>query len=412
MKKSFKKVVCLAMSAVMSLSVLAGCGSSDAPSSAAGAASTAASVASATSAAPKSDKKIAIVCDSAGQNDNGYNQAAVEGAKKVSNEFGIAYKVVEPTNGVPATLEALAEDGYNVIFSLEYDFDALIKGVGGSKPIAEQYPDTTFVVFNDNPNVKADGSVKYKNVISVMFDVHEGSFLAGALSVLVNENASTLFGTGYKFTNPDKGGRTIGFIGGTNSNGITVFSYGYIEGINYMAKELNVKYDYYAKYDAGFTDSALGSTVAGTYYDKGANVVYGVAGSVGDGVTSKAKEVGKLAIQVDANKDTQQPGYVLTSVLKNTNVPVYAICKALNEGKLATMDNLQSYSLTSGATGITDLAEISKSIASTDAAKAKWKEIQTKIADIKAKIGTDIKVVNAAAGEKFDPSTCPNVTIK
>ena len=84
-------------------------------------------------------------------------------------------------------------------------------------------------------------------------------------------------------------------------------------------------YDYYAKYDAGFGDPALGSTVAGTYYDNGANVVYGVAGSVGDGITAKAKEVGKLAIQVDANKDSQQPGYVLTSVLKNTNVPVAAV---------------------------------------------------------------------------------------
>ncbi len=410
MNKTFKKVACLAMSAMMSLSVLAGCGSSNAANSTA---NTGSAAASAASAAPKSDKKIAIVCDSAGQNDNGYNQAAVEGAKKVSSEFGMTYKVVEPTNGVPATLEALAEDGYNVIFSLEYDFDALIKGVGGSKPIAEQYPDTTFVVFNDNPNVKEDGSVKYKNVISVMFDVHEGSFLAGALSVLVNENADTLFGTtGYKFTKPDNGGRAIGFIGGTNSNGITVFSYGYIQGINYMAKELNVKYDYYAKYDAGFTDSALGSTVAGTYFDKGANIVYGVAGSVGDGVTSKAKEVGKLAIQVDANKDAQQPGYVLTSVLKNTDIPVYAICKALNEGKLASMENLQSFSLGSGATGITDLAEISKAIASTDTAKAKWTEIQMKVADIKSKIGTDIKVVNAAAGEKFDPATCPNVTIK
>ena len=91
--------------------------------------------------------------------------------------------------------------------------------------------------------------------------------------------------------------RAIGFIGGTNSNGITVFSYGFIQGINYVAQQLGVKYDYYAKYDAGFSDPATGSTVAGTYYDNGANVVFGCAGNVGDGITSKAKEVGKLAIR-------------------------------------------------------------------------------------------------------------------
>jgi len=405
MKRTLKKILCLVMAATMGLFVLTGCNGSSTQS--------AAGTSSATSTAPKSDKKIAIVCDSAGQNDNGYNQAAVNGAKQAAITYGVQYKVVEPTNGVPAALEALADDGYNVIFSLQYDFDALIKGVGGAKPLAETYPDTTFVVFNDNPNVKADGSVKYKNVISVMFDVHEGSFLAGALSVLVNENAKTLFGTdGYKFVDPANGGRTIGFIGGTNSNGITVFSDGYIQGINYIAKELNVKYNYYAKYDAGFTDSALGSTVAGTYYDKGANIVYGVAGGVGEGITSKAKEVGRLAIQVDANKDSEQSGYVLTSVLKNTNVPVLKICQALVENKLSSMQSLQSYSLSSGATGITNLSEISKHIANTDAAKAKWKEIQDKISQIKGKIGSEIKVVNASAGEKFDPSTCPNVVIK
>jgi basic membrane protein A len=404
MKKTLKKILCLVMATMIGASALAGCGSKDSTDQGSQAASASSTV--------KSDKKIAIVCDSAGQNDNGYNQAAVSGAKQAAEKYGMEYKVVEPTNGVPSALEALAEDGYNVIFSLEYDFDALIKGVGGSKPLAEMYPDTTFVVFNDNPNVNEDGSVKYKNVISVLFDVHEGSFLAGALSVLVNENAKVLFADGYKFKDPAQGGRALGFIGGTNSNGITVFSYGYIAGVNYMAKELGVKYDYYAKYDAGFTDSALGSTVAGTYYDKGANIVYGVAGGVGEGITSKAKEVGRLAIQVDANKDAQQPGYVLTSVLKNTDVPVMTICDALATSKLAGMGNLQSYSLASGATGITDLAEISKHIATTSEAQAKWKEIQTKLNEIKEKVGSDIKVVNAQAGDKFDASAYPNVTIK
>lgn len=408
MKKTIKKVACLVMAAALGLFTLAGCSGSETAGSSSNAGSS-----SATSTAPKSDKKIAIVCTAAGQNDNGYNQAAVNGAKEAAKTYGVQYKVVEPTNGVPAALEALADDGYNVIFSLEYDFDALIKGVGGAKPLAETYPDTTFVVFNDNPNVKSDGSTKYKNVISVMFDVHEGSFLAGALSALVNENEKMLFSdSGYKFVDPANGGRTIGFIGGTNSNGITVFSYGYIQGINYIAKELNVNYTYYSKYDAGFTDSALGSTVAGTFYGKGANIIYGCAGSVGEGITSKAKEVGRLAIQVDANKDSEQPGYVLTSVLKNTNVPVMKICDALVNDKLSSMKNLQSYSLASGATGITDLSEISKHIATTDAAKATWKEIQDKIAQIKGKIGSEIKVVDAQSGEKFDPSTCPNVTIK
>ncbi|NFO05285.1 BMP family ABC transporter substrate-binding protein [Clostridium botulinum] len=361
-----------------------------------------------------SNIKVAVVCDSAGKNDNGYNQSAVKGAEKVAEQLGCEYKIVEPTNGVPSALETLASDGYNVIFSLEYDFDALIKGVGGAKPIAEMYPDTTFVVFNDNPNKNDDGTPIHKNVISVLFDVHEASYIAGSLSVQVLENADILFGKdNYNFTPLDDGGRSIGFIGGTNSNGITVFSYGFVQGINHAAEELNVNYNYYSKYDAGFADPSLGSTVAGTFYNQGANLVYSVAGSVGDGAASKAKEQGKLAIHVDANKDAQQPGYILTSVVKNTEVPVFDITKACVDGNISSMDNFQTFSLDSGATSITDLSEISKRIQDTEEAKAKWAEINDYIDKLGKQIADgEIKVVNAAIGKEFDTTTCKNVLIK
>ena len=358
---------------------------------------------------PANALKIAVVCSSAGQNDNGYNQSAVNGITQFAAENNVTYKVIEPTNGVPAALEALADDGYSLIFSLEYDFDALIKGVGGSESIADMYPNTTFVIFNDNPNVDADGNMLHKNVISVLFDVHEGSFLAGVLSVEVIEHQAQLFGADYNFTPATDGGRTVGFIGGTNSNGITVFSNGYIAGINYEAKKLGVTYDYYSKYDAGFGDPATGATVAGTFFSNGANIVYGCAGVVCDGIDAKAKEVGKLSIEVDANKDAQQPGYILTSVLKNTDIPVIAISKAALDGSLSSMNNLQSYSLASGAAGITDLSVIGAKVKD----KATWDKVVAAVADAKEKISSGaITVTNAQRGDAFNAADYPNVVIK
>lgn len=395
MYKEWRRVFCFVFVVGLMISSLTGCGAKGGEATSDG-------------------KKIAIICNSAGQNDNGYNQSAIVGAEKVKQEMGYDYKVVEPTNGVPAALEALAGDGYDIIFNLEYDFDALIKGVGGAKPIAEVYPDTTFVCFNDNPNINEDGSVIHKNVISVLFDVHESSYLAGALSVQVIEQAKILFSEDkYQFTDLEQGGRAIGFIGGTNSNGITVFSNGFMEGVNKAAQDAGVTYHFYAKYDAGFADPALGSSVAGTYYKQGTNVVFTVAGNVGDGVTTKAKEEQKLSIQVDADKDNQQPGYVLTSVLKLTEVPVYEICTALKEGRLAQMNNLQSFSLASKATGITQLAEIEKNLLDTDEAKIKWEEIKAYIADLEGQIANgEIKVTNAAIGENIDLDACKNLVIK
>lgn len=387
-KSSKKLIVVLSMLMVISL-VFTGCGNSSDSSD---------------------DLGVALITSAAGPNDNGYNASAIKGLEKVKSELGINYRVVESTD-IPGSLAELAKAGYKVIFSLEYNFDALINGVGGEKPIAEQYPDTTFVVFNDNPNVNEDGSTKHNNVISVLFDVHEASFLSGALSVLVNENHEELFEeANYNFTKGDEG-RKVGFFGGTKSNGITVFGYGFVEGVNYMANKLGVNYTYLSDYNVGFTDSAAGATKANTYYSEGANVIFACAGAVGDGVTSKAKEVQKLAIEVDANKDNSQPGYVLTSVLKNTEVPVYSIAENYKNG---TMDEINgkvlSYNLDSKATGVTDLSVIESMVK--ESGKAKWEEIKAELADITSKIASgEIDVTNAQAGEAFDKANLSNVSM-
>lgn len=352
--------------------------------------------------------KIAFISSAAGQNDSGYNKSAVDALKKVAPEIGAEYKIVEPVNGVAAAIETLAEDGYNLIFSLEYDFEALINGVGGAKALAEQYPDTRFVIFNANPNVNADGSVKHKNVISVLFDVHEASYLAGYAYIHVNENMDKLFGANYKMS-PLAKSRAAGFIGGTNSDGILVYSYGFIEGMQKAAAEYGVKYDYYAKYDAGFVDPAVGSTVAGTFFDNGANIVFADCGQVGDGITSKAKEVGKLAIQVDANLDATQPGNILTSVLKITGVPVTTISKAFADGSIDKMENLQSYNLASGATGITDMSVLASKVED----KTLFAEIKAKVDAVAKDIGSGkIVVTNAQKGQTLDPKNVTNVNIK
>ncbi len=406
------KLLALLLSCALAATMLAGCGSKEEEAAAPAETGAAAEGESEAAAPAATDAKIAIVCDASGQNDNGYNQSAVEGAKECAETLGVEYKVVEPTESIGNTLSILAEDGYNLIFSMEYDFDALVNGEAGAAPIAEQYPDTTFVVFNATPNMDESGAPIHDNVISVLYNVNESSYLAGALSVLVNENADVLLGSNYDMTSPDEA-RALGFIGATDSDGITVFSVGFIEGAQHVAEELGVNYDFYAKYDAGFADTAGGSTVAGTYYGNGANVVYAVAGSVGDGVASKAKEVKKLAIHVDANKDGQQPGYILTSVIKNTKVVVKTLTEALLDGSLSGMDKIQVYDLASGATSITDLATFSAALETTDEAKAKWEEIKTYIADLEAKIadGT-IDVTDKQNGETFDESSCSNINFK
>ena len=78
MKKRWMKVLGILMAGTMAMGSLTACGGDKkADSDAAG-----------------SDVSIAVICSSAGQNDNGYNQSAVDGAKKAAEELGVEYKVV------------------------------------------------------------------------------------------------------------------------------------------------------------------------------------------------------------------------------------------------------------------------------------------------------------------------------
>ncbi len=392
MKKLMKKILASVLCVSMMGALLAGCGKASNEKKDSG-------------STDKEGVEIALVCSADGKNDNGYNQRAVEELEKIGKENNIGVKVVETSDSlsVPNAMKQLAEGGAKLIFNMEYDFDALITGVGGDKPLAEQYPDTTFVVFNASPNLDEAGKPIHKNVVTVLFDVHEGSFLAGYLGVYTNENLKTLFDASkYGFNMDQQTNRKIGYIGANSSEGILVFLYGYMEGASYACQELNVEYELVGKHDAGFADATIGSSFADSFYSNGGNVLYSVAGTVGTGVTSKAADAKRFAIEVDADKDNTRPGNILTSVLKNTNVPVKEICEAYKSDKIDSLEDILTYDVASGGSGITDLSVISQYI--TDEGKDTWADIQNKLKAVKDKIASgDIVVTNGQAGEKLNP---------
>ena len=92
-------------------------------------------------------------------------------------------------------------------------------------------------------------------------------------------------------------------------------------------------------------------------------------------------------------------------------VPVYEITRRATEGTLGEMEQVQNYSLASGAASITDLSEIEKHIV--DTGKPAWENIKKEIEDIVAKIGSGtIKVTNAQKGEEWSAESCPHIIIQ
>lgn len=357
----------------------------------------------------ESGVKVGLISSAATFKDKGYNEFALDGLNQAKADFDITANHVEgrDSSAIAETLDRFGREKYALVFSLEYDFDVLIKSYKGGKSIAERYPDTTFVVFNATPNTDNEGNKIHDNVIEVLFNVNEGSFLAGALYTLVNENRDALFtDTKYKFADA----RVAAFMGATESEGISVFAYGFYQGINYVAAQKDVVYDIYETYQAGFAASTENANRAKAFYENDANVIFGVAGPVAGNIRNEAETAGRLMIDVDANQDAQKPGFVLTSVLKNTNTVVYDMIKELIEDKLET-GTVRYFSLVTESTGITDLQEIVKHI--NQSQLTLWNTIKAEIETIKGKIVSgDIVVIDAQKGDKLNKSSLTNLNFK
>ena len=249
------------------------------------------------------EKPVALIIAQGGLGDQSYNDLAYSGFKKALAEDKLEGKTVESKDVVAQAADILrraSDAGFGLIVDLEYSHgDAL-------KTVAKDYPGTDYVILNQvQPGA---------NVVSVLFQEQEGSYLAGALATMVATD-SKIKGM--------SGKPVIGVIGGTKSVGIDKFIIGYIQGARAVAPNAEVK----VAYSNNFGDPAVGLQMAKAMFDAGANVVYQVAGGTGLGVIKAAKEAGKFAIGVDTDQDGIAPGSVLTSMVKRTDVAVETVMK-------------------------------------------------------------------------------------
>jgi basic membrane protein A len=255
------------------------------------------------------DKKVALIVAQGGLGDRSYNDSGFAGLTKAAQDFGVEVVPIEspdPVGEGEQLLRTAAEAGFDLVISLEFThFDPLPR-------VAADYPDTTFAIVN----IVVDGP----NVVSVMFDEHTGSYLAGALAAMVTTDDTI------EQTND---AAVIGAIGGVQSSGIDVFLHGYL-------------------------DPAKGKEITLGMYEQDADVVFQVAGGTGAGVIDAAKEENRFAVGVDSDQDFMAPGNVLTSMLKRVDIAVYDLIKQLAAGELQG-GTVAQYGLDQNGVGISEM---------------------------------------------------------
>ncbi len=256
--------------------------------------------------------RIAIVYSTGGKGDQSFNDAADRGRQQALESYPkLTIDEAEPTtvDEINTAIEnyATAQDPYDLIIAIGFSSS---DGVNAS---ATNHPNQHFMII--------DSVVDLPNVASVTFKEHEGSFLAGAMAAMTTQT------------------NNIAFLGGLDIPLINKFMYGYKQGAMYINPDITVQVAYSPNPDNPWGDLAGGQTVAETFIENGADIIYAAAGGTGIGVMqaiNKTENLGKYyAIGVDSDQDHLAPGFVLTSMIKRVDTAVFTEIKAVVEGTWA-----------------------------------------------------------------------------
>ncbi len=262
--------------------------------------------------------KVGIVFDIGGKNDRSFNAAAWDGVRRAEKELPICLYDVEPGNptSIEPAMRAFAEK----------DFD-LIVGVGFAQgpimqKVAEDYPNIKFAII-DGVIMEADGKTPKKNVASLVFREHEGSFLVGMIAASKSKSG------------------VLGFVGGMDIPLIHRFKTGYAEGARSVNPNIRVIDNYVGVTDAAWNNPGKGKELALSQIGQGADVIFTAAGNSGLGAFDAVEQYGrneqgeanKFVIGVDSNQNMVKPGFVLTSMVKRVDNSVYDVVKEVLSGK-------------------------------------------------------------------------------
>jgi basic membrane protein A len=250
--------------------------------------------------------KLGIVYDAGGKFDKSFNQSAAEGAARFKKETGINVFEAQASSDTQAeqVLRGLARKKLDLIAAIGFSQTQAVQKV------AAEFPAVHFVLI--------DGNATGKNVNSILFKEQEGSYLAGVAAAMAAKSGK------------------IGFVGGMDIPLIRAFACGYSQGAKAVNAKIDVQQNMVGTTSAAWNDPAKGGELARAQFDRGADVVFAVAGGSGLGALQMAKAKGKLAIGVDSNQNAIQPGAVLTSMVKNVGNATYDAFSQAKNGQFTS----------------------------------------------------------------------------
>jgi basic membrane protein A len=246
---------------------------------------------------PKSNVRIAIITD-ANFSDKGWGESSLSAARYIEQKynFSIATEDNVAIPDIEMTLRKYADSGYDLIIAHGFQWGEPAMQVGQS------YPKTKIVVFT--------GLVESTNVASIFPQQQQGSFLLGALSGMLTKT------------------NVIGFVGGEEYPNVVNIFEGYKQGAKWANANITVIGTYLNDWD----NPARGKEAATSIIRQGADFMFHVADSSGQGVIQAAHESGIYALGAVQDQNHLAPDTVLTSFVLDVDKAYDSATKMVMDG--------------------------------------------------------------------------------
>jgi basic membrane protein A and related proteins len=275
-----KKLVALISCLTLTVCMMAGCGTSKTDTETASA-----SPAASTAATATAKLKVAL-CVSGAVNDQGWNQAAYDGAKKACEKYGFELSYTENlgTADIAAAFNDYASSGYDVVIGHGFEFgDPALE-------VAKNYPNVKFIC--------TEADAKADNVASYVMACEQTAYVEGVIAASMSKSGK------------------IGAIGPIQGDSLVKIINGYEDG----AKSVNASIEVEKSWTNSYTDTQLAQEAATSMIENGVDVIKHCANACGNGAITAAVNAGIWCQGDSYDQSSLAPDKILDSALYNLDV--------------------------------------------------------------------------------------------
>lgn len=256
-----------------------------------------------------SEYRVAMITDYGDITDQSFNQTTYEACKAFCEENSIDFTYYKPAgDNTPdriAMVEKAVDEGYNVIVMPGFAFAGTISGT------QDQYPDVKFIALDVSEYDITSSFYKTDangNVTDELLDPNNEPHIASNVYSAVYQEELCGYMAGYAAVK--LGYTKLGFLGGMAVPAVQRYGYGFVQGCDAAAAELNTTVDVKYAYGNQFFGDADITAAMDTWYAAGTEVVFACGGGIFTSAVDAAKKVeGAKVIGVDVDQAGVIAGY-------------------------------------------------------------------------------------------------------